>query len=43
MHIGHATAAQTLHYAKHENELLQKEIAAKAPMYGIKVATSEKE
>lgn len=43
MHIGHATAAQTLHYAKHENELLQKEIAAKAPMYGINVATSKKE
>lgn len=35
MHIGHSTTTQTLHYANHENENLQREIAAKAPIYGL--------
>lgn len=34
MHIGHSTTTQTLHYANHENENLQREVAAKAPIYG---------
>lgn len=31
----HSDTKQTIHYANHENEQIRKEVAAKAPIYGI--------
>lgn len=35
MHADHADLRQTIHYANHENEQVRKEVAAKAPIYGM--------